>query len=1043
VRSTKDHEVLVRVLGAVELHVAGQPVQLSSLQRHLLAVLALRPGQPVGVDRLIFSLWGDDAPRSAPNRIQALVSDIRRRLAKVGVDELLIETVPPGYRLRTDIGALDAELFEQLVRGGRYDDALALWRGPAFDGVHALLDPALAAVVGRLEEARINATEDRFEARLALGADADLVPDLTALVEMNPLRERLRAQLMLALARAGRVSDALEVYRAGYAITTEELGTEPGEALQTLHKGILRGETGGLKAPLAPRTLPAMAMPFVGRKELLRDLDEAASGSSAMVITTLEGTGGVGKTALAVQWSHGIAESYPDGQLYLNLHGYSASASLRPIEALAKLLTALGISPAGIPADEEAAAALYRSTLSGKRVLVLLDNAASPDQVRPLLPSEPHCLAVITSRDRFTGLIASHGARRFYVDVMNPGEAVALFSEILGAARIANEPEAAAELAKACSHLPLALRIVAANLIDAPERRLSDVVADLHSEHGLGAMRVEDDPQMSVSVVIGQSYAKLDPAAQRVFTLLGMVPAADVTVAGAAALCELPYAEMEAILDRLVRVCLAQESGGRYSLHDVVRLFAREQVTGEPSLEPLFDHYLAQIDAAARLLYPQTLRLPVPARLENAAASFDKGEEALAWLEAERLNLVATVRHAAEKGPRSVAWAIADGLNGFFWIRRYMADWLLVGELGLEAAEATGDLRGQVVTHICLGQAKRAAGRYAEAGLDFDAAFDLASTLDWPEAQARAMSNRAIVFAELGMLPQAAAGLVEGLAIDRRIGRVAGVAVGLLNLGSLRMRMGEFRQAFEDVRASLKLYQEIGAPGGEAMATVNLAHICRELSRYEEAEQFFAAATAVTDRIDDRYGGAMARGCRALLYLDQHRYAEALEDVAIASAAARESADPKTEAQLLVVEAEIRQEMGEEGQAGELLTEARERFETLRDDFGLAEALLGQAMLAVSPDVARTAVDLAAARGYRLIHARAQLALAMACHASGDSAEARRHAAKALGGFRSVGNRLGEAKALALLADLVPTLDRELRGQATEILAALGLPTRK
>jgi len=447
-------------------------------QRVVLAVLLANVGRVVSADQLIDEIWGTEPPRSALATVQVYVSRLRKMLGWAVRGPLL--TFDRGYQLTIDDGDIDAQVFDGLlaagrreVVAGRHDEAveqlsraLALWRGPALADVPS--SPMVGAEAMRLERCRLSAMEERFGALLQLRRHADIVDELQAVVRQHPMRERLWAQLMRALYRSGRRGEALAAYREARRLLVAELGLEPGPELRDTHRAVLDDDP-RLAAPpppvgperVVPAQLPADVAGFTGRETELGRLDALAdeparagqrrqgdTGPTAMVVCAVAGTAGVGKTALAVHWAHRVRDRFPDGQLYVNLRGYASGAPLRPIEALARFLAALGVRAERVPAQVDEAAALFRSLVTGRRMLILLDNANHPDQVRPLLPGEARCLVVVTSRDRLDGLVARDGAARVTLDVLRPAAARRLLTRIVGPDRVDAEPDAVAELAR-------------------------------------------------------------------------------------------------------------------------------------------------------------------------------------------------------------------------------------------------------------------------------------------------------------------------------------------------------------------------------------------------------------------------------------------------------------------------------------------------------------------------------------------------------------------------------------------------------------------
>lgn len=483
-------------------------------QRLVAAILLLEAGRAVPVERLVDELWGERPPPSAAATVRGYMMRLRRLLGGGPGGPLVTRGL--GYELVVEDSDVDARVFAGLVASGRRALAdgrpataaaklahgLALWRGPALADVPA--SPAVTAEAERLGQLRLAALEDWLDVQLQLGRHADVVDEAQRLVAEHPLRERLWARLMLAQYRCGRRAEALAAYQRARRALVEELGLEPGPELRELQRAVLDGQPELLTpvhpgaaavaawARVVPAQLPAETTAFSGRQAALAQLDSHLPDpeirrSPAMV--AIAGTAGVGKTALAVHWAHRVRDRFPDGQLYLDLRGWAAGAPLLPIDALAGFLPALGVPAAEVPDEVQQAAALYRSLLAGKRVLVVLDNARGPDQVRPLLPSGPGCMVVLTSRDQLSGLVARDGAVRLGLDALAPEEARILLARLLGAERVEAEPEAVAGLARLCGYLPLALRIAAANLADRQRTTVADYAAELAAGDRLGEAR--------------------------------------------------------------------------------------------------------------------------------------------------------------------------------------------------------------------------------------------------------------------------------------------------------------------------------------------------------------------------------------------------------------------------------------------------------------------------------------------------------------------------------------------------------------------------
>ncbi|WP_432994625.1 BTAD domain-containing putative transcriptional regulator [Dactylosporangium sp. CA-233914] len=602
-----------RVLGPVQAFAAGDPVDLGDRkQRLILAVLLLEANQLVPVGRLMHLLWQDRPPATARRIVQTHISRLRSILHErhSTAGDLRLTRCGEGYLLTCDPQRVDVHRFRAEVERARHSgedaervgilrDALALWRGPALADVAD--DEIREELCGGLDESRLAALEERLDAELRLGHQDRLIDDLTELSTRYPHRQRLVGQLMLALHQAGRTADALRLY-AGYRVRlAEELGLEPSPGLQRLHVSILRADPAtapatparpappapAVAAPARPRQLPADVPRFLGRESYLTRLGNAlAPGrvpASAPPPVLVTGMAGVGKTALVTHWAHTCAAVYPDGQLYVDLRGHGKDGPLSQEEALAALLSGLGIPAEQVPPRAQDAAALYRSLLAGRRMLVLLDDAPGPDLVRELLPGSATCGIVVTSRDRLVGLVARNGATRIELEPMEPPEAVELAMRTLGATP--QDAAAVHTLVRLCGRLPLAIRIAATLVAD----RGNDVAAQVDAMAGAGLMdmlQVLGDEDAGVPAAFGRSYAALPPDAARMFRLLGSAGQASLPADTAARLAGTTLDAARRALHHLVNANLAREHGPeKYSMPDLLRRYARSLVSNqdEPS----------------------------------------------------------------------------------------------------------------------------------------------------------------------------------------------------------------------------------------------------------------------------------------------------------------------------------------------------------------------------------------------------------------------------------------------------------------------------
>jgi DNA-binding SARP family transcriptional activator len=1063
-----------RILGPVRIEVGGEPVTPARRRvRHLLALLLLEVGQPLSTRRLVDLLWPDEPPVNDRAVLQTVVSRLRATLAAIEGIELVRRG--DGYLIRTDPDNVDAYRFRQLVeRAGRARDAsaradltrraLSLWRGPALADVG--IDPAGNPACAGLNELRQQALDLRIRADLELGRHEALVGELTGLVAADPLNERAVAQLVLALYRSGRRADAVATCQRAKARLATELGLDPGAELQRLEVAVLRADPALDVAPAAPspqapgedgsaagedgsaaggddatvvtRSVPAQ-MPadvpeFTGRRAYLEALDalvEPRSGEAGatVLISAIDGMAGVGKTALAVHWARRAREHFPDGQLYLDLRGYAETPPLRPIEALTRLLRGLRVPVDEIPVDADAAAGLLRTVVADRRMLLLLDNARTAEQVQPLLPGRGPSVVLVTSREQLGGLVAREGARRLAIDVLAPDESITLLTHIVGSERVRAEPDAAGELARLCAHLPLALRIAAANLVGNPRTTIAGYVRELRDHDPLTGLEVAGDPQASVRSAFGLSYQALPVGAQRLFRLLALVPGQDLHADAAAALAGQTRSSVRAHLSSLVRTHLVAEvDDGRFAQHDLLRLYARELAGQEDTdtgraaaVHRLLAHYLAGASAAAALAYPQPV---CPGTAPVSAPPFATAPQALAWLEAERANLVAAVVSAASAGPAQMAWLLADALHGFFRIRGHTADWLATAQAALAAAAAVGDVEGMAAAHRILGNAYSSLARYPEAVKHLGAAMTYSRQAGWREGESSATGSLAIAYAETGELRRAVGLLGRALTLSRQLGRTSTEARHLGNLAVLRISLGELAVAATETIAALDLYRQRGSRHGEAVMLINLGWISYFRGHPRRARELLDAGLALHRQSGARSGEAVACVGLAEVHAMVGESAQAVAWATTALELAREIGERRTETMALIALADAERAAGDPGRAVDHSLRAVQLARDTDNQCPLCEAHLTLAHTCLdlgAEDRAAENVELSLAiahrYGYQLFGGRALTLRAEIQLRRGRHAAAIATAGQALASHRRTGHRPGEARTLTVLGD--------------------------
>ncbi|XMN08210.1 BTAD domain-containing putative transcriptional regulator [Streptomyces griseobrunneus] len=798
------------ILGPLALQRGRDPVPVTSpMLRRLLGLLALKHPEPSTQREITDTLWPSGPPSSHQSLIHTYVSQVRRLLEPGGPRTVPAPTIvrtPTGYLLQASRNQIDLGHFDELLAqaerlhrapdpGAAYESltqALRWWRGPVLADADPVLRQHPAAVVAN--ERRVKAVLLYADTALLLRRPEEAVPLLWDMVNTEPLHEGLHARLILTLGSCGEQAAALNVFSRLRDRLDKELGIAPSAEVRDAHLRVLRQQLplaqrpdrpapAGRTAPVgpSPAQLPAMAGAYVGRRRQLRELDTLLSpdpGGRAHVVAVV-GAPGVGKTALAKHWAHARRKHFEDGQLFVDLRGHSPLPTLRPGDVLAQFLRALGAPPDRLPADEDEAAALYRTLLADKQMLIVLDNARDAEQVRPLIPGARGCAVVITSRSRLAGLVASDGARQLALDVLDPGEARRLLGSIIGECRATAEEEAARRLVQLCGGLPLAIRIAGANLV-ARDTGIADYCAELAGDDMLSRLRIEGDRRSTVRAAFDLSYLALPAEARRMFRLLGLMPGPDVSVNGAAALTDSTSAASAGLLVSLTDAHLVRErAAGRFGLHDLVRSYARELVSGQEAhaaRQRLFEWYLYHADAAARLLYPAEPGAgPSAGAPPSAALVFSDHGEASEWLDSERENLAGAVLQAAGSGFTTIAWRLAESLHSFLSVGMYTGECLKVATAGLFAAVADGELRAQAAAQLRRAECHWALANRAQAVELFGSGLELARQAGWPDGQALALRRIGAAHRENGC---------DYLARDlTRRGDAAAAVEGVVSLG--------------------------------------------------------------------------------------------------------------------------------------------------------------------------------------------------------------------------------------------------------------------
>ncbi|MEV5738692.1 tetratricopeptide repeat protein [Microbispora rosea] len=815
------------------------------------------------------------------------------------------------------------------------------------------------------------------------------------------------------------------------------------------------------RAEAVPAQLPLDARGFAGRTTELARLDAhlAAAGHSptALTILAVSGTAGVGKTTLALHWAHRVRDRFPDGQLYLNLRGFDpTAAAIEPAEAILSFLDALGVPPQRVPPGFEAQAGLYRSLLANRRVLVVVDNARDVEQVRPLLPGSPSCLVVVTSRDQMSGLVAIEGGYPLTLGLLSASEGRELVVRRLGAERSGAEPRAVDEIVAQCAGLPLALAVVTARAVMNPQFSLATLAGELRAvQGGLDAFH-GGDPATQVRTVFSWSYRTLSSEAARLFRLLALHAGPDIGVGAAACLAGATEDRVRPLLAELSRAHLISEHlPGRYTFHDLLRLYAAERNREEDgederagAIHRLYDHYVQATNVAAGLLYPNMIRLPSAAPPTGRVPVGRGG--ALAWLDAEHLNLVAAVTHAEEYGQRAAAWRLADGLRGYFARRRHSVHWFAVAEAGLSAARAEGDLQAQAALHLSTAHAYNVTARRQQALAHLGRALDLSRRVGWREGHAIALTNIGSVQMDLGRLDEAKTSLLRSLDLRRqgghdgndamtynnlgelermrgrlgaatrhldrameewrRLGLSAGLVTTLETIGQVHYDLGHLAVGAAHLNRALRVANLIGDNASRAYTLVFLSCIHRDAGRLSEAVECARAALRLSDDLTHRYRDCVRHNALAGCYHDLGQHSEAIDHYSRGLRLARDAPTRYSESEALVGLALVNTRIGNHdearGFAHDALAIARQADFRVREGqalTALAEVRLREGDHAEAAEQARHAIDLHRETGHRLGEARALMLLGTASHRLQGPASAQRHWRKALALFTDIG----------------------------------------
>jgi DNA-binding SARP family transcriptional activator/tetratricopeptide (TPR) repeat protein len=956
--------MLFRLLGPLEVVADGKVLGIrSARQRTVLAMLLLDANRVVQLDRIVGAIWDDSPPSTARGQVQTCVSALRELLRAVGPD-VSIATSAAGYGIRLPEPELDVTQFRHLTgtglaaaADGRTEEAvrdlrsaLALWRGPAAADVESKI---VQAIAGRLGEDRLAVLEKCVEVELGLGRHLDLVGELGELVNQHPLRERLRALHMLALYRSGRQGEALDSFAAARQFLVDELGIEPGKELSALQTSILSSDPslelpagsrrqpqwGGQDAAVTPKQLPAAIADFTGREQIVAELTQLlcppAEGPRGYVpVLVLAGKGGVGKTTLALHVAHAASRHFPDGQLFGQLR-QGDNARISPHELLGGFLGALGLPAVSLASSTAERAATYRSLLADRRVLIVLDDMDEASQVVPLIPGGTGCAVIVTGRSYGSGLA---GARYFRVGDLDEDASVELVGKIVGAERLAAQGTQVRALVQLCGCLPLALRIIAAKLVERPHWTVGQMVSRISSEgKRLDELVLAD---AGIRATLQVSYRGLGRQAQALFARLGLIDAADFASWVAGPLLDMDLVAASDLLDMLVNAHLVEvrvdESGQpRFRMHELVRIYARERLAAELSiaerevaLRRLLGCWLFLANEAHRgarggdfaVLHgsAEVWRLPPETVDELLSRPLD-------WLRSERSALVLAVLRAGRAGLDELCWDLAVTSVTLFELAGQPDDWRKTHQAALDATRRAGNERGEGAVLCSLGNLEIGL-RMGEASRYLDPALAIFEKVGDTHGRALALSALASIDRISGRFAQATDRYRQALAGFRAVGDEIGKADVLANMAQIEMDGERFDEAERLLDEALVISRAVRAPRARAQAEYRLGELNLRGGAFERAERAFESALHIVREEGDQVGEAYALNGIAMARIKQGRYGLAEADLTAALALTRRMTDNVVHGRVLLSSAELCIEQGDSRRALEWLDEAHVMF---------------------------------------------------------------------------------------------------------------------
>ncbi|WP_308194348.1 AfsR/SARP family transcriptional regulator [Micromonospora salmantinae] len=970
------------ILGPLNLMADGQSRHIKGRRQQVILAMLLQAANKVApITRLVDAVWADNPPSTARSQVQIGISALRRTLKEAGFGDIIV-TQSPGYLIRVADDQLDATVFEAHVEEARrlvglgqpeaaisaYRRALALTQGPALADIDS---PLVQATANRLDEQRIVTHEECIELELALGRHNSVIAELGELVAEYPLRERLRAQQMVALSRAGRPGEALHAYRDARDTSVEELGIFPGEDLQEIEHAILTGDE-SLHSPLSswvsdrlssdsaptPRMLPAAPADFTGRSSVSDHMlrlftPEGSRTANAVKLAAVAGPGGVGKTALILHTAHAISEQYPDGQLFARLQD-DQRGLVDPAYLLELFLRALGVPANAIPPALEDRAALYRSHIASHRLLIVLDDVASEQQVLPLLPGSDTCAVLVSSRQRLTGL---PGAHHVELGVLPADEALSLMARMVGQRRVDAEVEAAHEIVELCDGLPLALRIIGARIAARPHRSLARIANRLSVEESRLDELVHDGLAVRANILL--TYKNLDEMTRCLLRRLALTQTPEFPGWIAAALLDTDLTTGENVLDNLVEAHLVDvvDTHGswlpRFRMHDLVRLFAQEQLHDEDgpaeardAVQRALGGWLLLAEAAHSRLYGgdyTVLHGDAPRWKSLLTAVDDLTLAPMEWFLQERPSLLGAVNQAARIGLDEHCWELAVTSVTLFEAKGYFTDWRETHRLALAETRRADNRRGQAAVLNSLGSLLATSGQSEEARFLLERAQVLFDEVNDQYGTALVRRNLAFLDRLAGQLDRAMNNYFHSLQQLRLTGDHIGGAHVLNGMAQIALEQGDHDNAKGWLEEALVICAEHNNHRVAAQVRHRLGEMYLQRDDVDAADETFRSVLATVREAEDQLGIAFALEALGRVRIRQDRLSEARELLLQAQKLSHEAGNQPLSARALLSLGILHERRGEPHTASRYLTEALVLFEQMG-----ARAWLGQTLEALA-----------------------------------------------------------------------------------------------